>query len=243
MNRTGLAAEFAKISPNNGGIKTLSRRIGGANITDVRVSPEAQKAIGKPAGRYITVEGGANDNIVAAILKRAVEQLIPPSGRILAAGLGNPQITRDALGAFTVRELEAKRGARYSLAAVETDVTAKTGIETSRMVRAVAREYRADCVIIIDSLACARPERIGTTVQITDAGIIPGGGASENRKELSRRTLGSTAVAIGVPTVTELSSVTGRSSHEGFLCAPANEDRIVKTWADVIAAALNSIIK
>ncbi len=243
MNRTGLAAEFARITPNMGGIKTLSRKIGGAHITDVRVSADAQKAIGKPAGRYITIEGGASDNIVAAILKRAVEQLIPARGRILAAGLGNPEITRDALGAFTVRELETRRGARYSLAAIETDVSVKTGIETSRMVRAVAREYRADCVIIIDSLACARPERIGRTVQITDAGIIPGGGASQNRKELSRRTLGIDAVAVGVPTVTELSSVSGKACHDGFLCAPANEDRIVKAWADVIASALNSIIK
>lgn len=245
MNRTGLAMETAEMASDKSGVRALSRNVGGVKITDVRVS-EAARRLGKPAGRYITLEGEPDAQSMAALLKRAIEQVIPRQGRLFAAGLGNPDITQDSLGALSVRSMAARdadKGARYSLAAIETDIAARTGIDTVRLVRSAAAETAADCVIAIDSLACRDPRYIGKTVQISDTGIVPGSGASKSRRELSERTVGIPVAVVGVPTVTELSSVTRNDRDNGFLVTTGDIDITVKLWAETIAAAINTIIK
>ena len=242
MNRTGLAMETAEIASEKSGVRALSRNVGGVKITDVRVSDNAQR-LGKPAGRYITLEGEPDAQSMAALLKRAIEQVIPRQGRLFAAGLGNPDITQDSLGALSVRSMAAGKGARYSLAAIETDIAARTGIDTVRLVRSAANETAADCVIAIDSLACRDPRYIGRTVQISDTGIVPGSGASKSRRELSERTVGIPVAVIGVPTVTELSSVTRNERDNGFLVTTGDIDITVKLWAETIAAAVNGIVR
>lgn len=245
MNRTGLAMETAEMASDKSGVRALSRSVGGVKITDVRVS-EAARRLGKPAGRYITLEGEPDAQSMAALLKRAIEQVIPRQGRLFAAGLGNPDITQDSLGALSVRSMAARdadKGARYSLAAIETDIAARTGIDTVRLVRSAAAETAADCVIAIDSLACRDPRYIGKTVQISDTGIVPGSGASKSRRELSERTVGIPVAVVGVPTVTELSSVTRNDRDNGFLVTTGDIDITVKLWAETIAAAINTIIK
>lgn len=241
MNRTGLAMETAEMSSDKTGVKVLSRNVGGVRITDVRVSREAQM-LGKPAGRYITLEGEPDSQSMAALLKRALEQVIPRQGRLFAAGLGNPDITQDSLGALSVRAMAAGVGVRYSLAAIETDIAARTGMETVRLVRAAAGETEADCVIAVDALACRNPRLIGKTVQISDTGIIPGSGASHGRKELSESTVGVPVAVIGVPTVTELSSVTKNEKDSEFLVTTGDIDLTVKLWAETIALAVNALL-
>ncbi len=243
MNRTGLAMEMAEMVSDKTGLKVLSRRVGGVNITDVRVTEQAKRRFGRPAGRYITLEGEPDGDNIAGLLKRALEQVIPKQGALFAAGLGNPDITEDSLGAICVRGLAARRGTRYSLCAIETDIAARTGIDAARLVRAAAMETGADCVIAIDSLSCRNPAYIGKTVQISDSGIIPGSGASAGRRELSRRTVGIPVTVIGVPTVTELSSITHSSAHNGYLTTAGDIDITVKMWAETIATAINAIIK
>ena len=122
MKHSDLAVESAHIPAGTSGTRCVSRTIGGVKITDIRISNSAARTISRRPGRYITLEGDPAGNALPALLKRALEQLLPPTGRILAAGLGNPDITRDRLGALTVRRLSAKSGKRYSLAAIETDV-------------------------------------------------------------------------------------------------------------------------
>ena len=109
--------------------------------------------------------------------------------------------------------------------------------------RAAASETAADCVIAIDSLACRDPRYIGRTVQISDTGIVPGSGASKSRRELSERTVGIPVAVIGVPTVTELSSVTRNDRDNGFLVTTGDIDITVKMWAETIAAAVNGIVR
>ena len=243
MKKTDLAVESARLSAGTAGIRTVSRTIGGVKITDIKIPPKAASHIKLPAGRCITLEGDPSGSALPALLKRALEQLLPPSGLILAAGLGNPDITRDSLGALTIRRLIPRKGSRYTLAAVETDVTARTGIETVRMVRAIAHEMNAACVIAVDSLCCNSPARLCRTVQLSTAGIIPGSGAAAPRKELSRRTVGVPVIAAGVPTSTLLSAVTGEPAHKKYLAAPTDEDIEVKLWSDCIATAINFSIK
>lgn len=242
MDTRGLAAETAQTLTDTQGIRAQTRQIGDVAITDVIISEDAQKRACRPAGRYITLEGEPSAQGLSALVQRALLQILPPRGRLFAVGLGNPDITHDSLGARVVRSIAARSGNRYSLCAVETDVAARTGICSARLVRAAARELRADCVIAFDALSCADPRRIGRTVQITDAGLIPGSGAGRSGMGLSRRTLGIPIAAVGVPTITALSSVTGRAEDKLFHITTADVDALVRMWAEVLGGALELVV-
>lgn len=243
MDKNGLMIETARILSSKDGARVASRRIGGVRITDARLSAAAARRIGRRAGRYITLYGEPHAAGMTALLRRALMQMLPSRGRIFAAGLGNPDITQDSLGAASVRTMRARRGARYSLAAIETDVAAKTGLETARLVKAVSRELRADCVIVIDALSCRDPRCIGRTVQVGSAGLIPGSGAGAADGELSEERLGCPMIAVGVPTVTPLYAVTRSVSEPGLLVSTSDIDTIINMWAEVIGGAVDSIVE
>lgn len=239
--KTDLASESARMTAAVPGVRSTTRSIGGVKITDIRIPSGLTTS--HPAGRYITLEGDPSRSALPALLKRGLEQLLPPDGLILAAGLGNPDITRDSLGALTVRRLVPRRGSVYRLCAVETDVAARTGIETVRMLRALVREIKPSCVLAIDSLCCVSPFRICRTVQLTTAGIIPGSGSADPRPELSHNTVGVPVIAAGVPTAVLLSTITSDPRHSSYLAAPADEDIRTKLWSACISDAINAIIK
>lgn len=243
MNKEGLTLESAKILTKKDGAFVNSRRIGEVKIVDVRLSDAAAKSIGRRGGRYVTLYGSPRAAGMTALFRRALMQMLPPRGRLFAAGLGNPDVTQDSLGAECVRRLAARKGSRYSLAAVETDVAAKTGIDTARLVKAAARELKADCVIAIDSLSCEDPRYIGKTVQIGSAGLIPGSGAGITCGGLSERELGCPVVAVGVPTVSKLSDITRDSADKKLLVSTADIDIIIGMWSEIIAAAIDSIVE
>ena len=207
MKKTDLAVESAQLAAGLPGVRSVSRNIGGVKITDIRIPQEVNAA--RPAGRYITLEGDPAGSALPALLKRAIEQLLPPDGLILAAGLGNP---------------------------------ARTGIETVRMVRAIACELSAGCILAVDSLCCRDPLRLCRTVQLSTAGITPGSGVEASRKELSAKTAGLPVIACGVPTASLLSSITRDKRHDSFLAAPVDEDIQAQLWAECISSAVNSII-
>ena len=94
---------------------------------------------------------------------------------------------------------------------------------------------------MIDALACNNPRYIGKTVQITDAGLIPGSSAGSRRGAISRKTLGIPVTAIGVPTVTALSAVTQNPADSSFLVTTADVDVLVKQWSEVISGALDEL--
>ncbi len=242
MDNRGLAAEAAQPLAGTRGFHAITRRVGEVKITDITISEEAKARVGRAAGRYITLEGEPHAQGLSALLQRAMTQILPQSGRLLAVGLGNPDITHDRLGAQVVRSLAARTGRRYSLCAVETDVTARTGIDSARLVRAAARELRADCVIAFDALSCTDPRRIGKTVQVTDAGLIPGSGAGRSRLALTRQSLGVPVVAVGVPTITTLSSITADQDDSLFHITTADIDVLVKLWGETLAAAVDLLV-
>lgn len=241
MFRTGLAFEAAELAENSVGTSVKRKRFGAVKICDVRVGTEDAQRIGKAAGRYITIEGSPTEHAAAWLLQKALEQLVPRKGLILAAGLGNPDIAHDSLGARSVRLLSCGVG-RRSLAAIETDVAANTGIETALMVKAVARELKASCVLAIDALACKDPLHIGTTVQISDTGIQPGSGVAADRTVITRDFVGVPVIAVGVPMVSQLSGLTDDARHKEYLISHANEERLTTQWSEIIAAAVNGLI-
>lgn len=241
MYRTGLAVEAAESAGNISGTKVVRRRFGGAKITDVRISKEGSGHIGKPEGRYITIEGEAHEHAVQMLLTKALEQLLPRKGTVLVAGLGNPDITHDSLGARVVRLLRCG-GERRRFAAIETDVAANTGIETAKMVRAVARELDAACVLAIDALACRDPLRIGRTVQVSDSGIQPGSGVMAESAALTKEFVGVPVIALGVPMVSLLSGIMGIPRYKDYLVSPVDEDLLTVHWAEVIGGAVNGLV-
>lgn len=240
MYRTGLAMEAADQMGGSGGTRVIRRRFGHTRVTDIRVSGSDAGRIGKAAGRYITIEGDPADHAVRLLLQKALEQLLPREGIILAAGMGNPDVARDSLGPRAIARLHSG-GKRRVLAAMETDVSAKTGIDTARMVRAVARELNVSCVLAVDALACRDPQCIGRTVQVSDAGIQPGSGIDEHSPALDRSFAGVPVIAVGVPMVSALSGITGNPAHKSYLASLVNEDEAAEIWAAVIAQAVNGI--
>lgn len=240
MYRTDLITEAAR--QLSLGSAAHTRRLGGVAVADVRLSERSAVRMGKPQGRYITLEGAPDLREMSVVLKAALAQLLPQRGRIFAAGLGNPDVVCDSLGALAVRAIMPRSGGRYSLAAVETDVAARTGIETAALIRAAAREIRADCVIAIDALSCGEPRRIARSVQLTNAGIAPASGVGGRRQELSARTVGVPVVALGVPMAAELSGVTRAKSDCGFMVTASDIDHSAALWAEVIAGAVMGLL-
>ncbi len=191
---------------------------------------EGEKAIGKPIGTYVTVDvknlrlAGDEElekasNIVSEEIKDIVNGKISNQDEILIVGLGNQFVTPDSLGPKVVSEIEITRhllkyapecvvpGAR-SVSAIAPGVLGTTGIETLEIIKGIVDNVKPKLLIVIDSLASKSIERISSTIQISDTGIVPGAGVGNTRKELSVNTLGIPVIAIGVPMVVDLATIT-----------------------------------
>lgn len=214
------------------GIKSESWQEGeNIKISKVIVeNEEGENAIGKPIGEYVTIDIKklkiANDEEIEKASKCVTKELnnlinkhIKKEDGILIIGLGNAEVTPDALGPKVVSEVDITRhlltyapeyleeGTR-AVSAVAPGVLGTTGIETLEIVKGLVDNVKPKLLIVIDSLASKSIERISSTVQIADTGIIPGAGVGNTRKELSNNTLGIPVIAIGVPMVVDLATIT-----------------------------------
>lgn len=197
-------------------------------ITRVRItSPTGEAAIGKPMGTYITLEiPRLNENdqtLYEDTCKELAKELVNilklnEKSTILIVGLGNWNVTPDALGPKVVSSVMVTRhllqympdqvdnGVR-PVCAVAPGVLGITGIETGEIVRGIVDRVKPDALIAIDALASRKMERVSTTIQIADTGIAPGSGVGNKRMELSKATLGIPVIAIGVPTVVDAATM------------------------------------
>lgn len=196
------------------------------NILDER----GENAIGKPVGKYVTYdlknlklatedEIEESSNIISKEIKNLVGEQIDEKGEVLVIGLGNQFVTPDSLGPKVISEIEVTRhllkyapecvveGAR-SVSAVAPGVLGTTGIETLEIVKGIVDNIKPKLLIVIDSLASKSIARISSTIQISNTGIVPGAGVGNTRKELSKNTLGIPVIAIGVPMVVDLATIT-----------------------------------
>lgn len=195
-------------------------------IERVKITNEnGEKAIGKPIGDYITIdiqklkiaqedEIKVAAEIVSKELKKIIDKHIDRQGEILVVGLGNIYVTPDSLGPKVINEIEVTRhiinympqyvveGARM-VSAIAPGVLGTTGIETVEILKGVVDNINPKLLIVIDALASRSIERISSTVQISDTGIVPGAGVGNTRNEISQRTLGIPVIALGIPTVVE----------------------------------------
>ena len=186
---------------------------------------EGAKAIGKPVGDYITIDikklkiaGEEEINLAGETLSKELVKLvdkhIDKKGEILVVGLGNMYVTPDSLGPKVVNDIEVTRhiinylpqyveeGTRM-VSAISPGVLGTTGIETMEIVKGIVDNINPKLVIVIDALASRSIERISSTVQLSDTGIVPGAGVGNARNEISINTLGIPVIAIGIPTVVE----------------------------------------
>lgn len=199
-------------------------------VTDVRiVNGEGERVIGKPRGQYITLEAvklpegdDAYHQAVTAVLMAQLQKLVPDIARkkVLVAGIGNRDITPDALGPlvaehlFITRHLFEKYGENSEIvrgmgnvSAVIPGVMAQTGMETAEILHGLVKEIKPDVLIAIDALAARSIRRLVTTIQLTDTGIHPGAGIGNRRYRLTKDVLGIPVIAIGMPTVIDAATI------------------------------------
>ena len=261
--RTDLAMESVNISALPETVH-MSERGERFRITEIVIDDDSCKnCIGKGKGRYVTLEyddlSRYTDEYeaMAEELSEEIKQFIP-DGTVLVAGLGNADITPDALGpqaaakVLATRHLHDEMGDEPFLCSLRPvavfsgGVLGQTGIETAEIVRAIAREIKPSAIIAVDSLACSDIRRLGTTIQITDTGISPGSGVANARKELSERCMGVPVIAIGVPTVVDMHtivrSLTGEDAKgdmPNMMVTPRDIDRLTERGAQLLGFGIN----
>lgn len=203
-------------------------------ITRVKVlNEEGEQAIGKKKGNYITIDikdlkiAGEKDiqkasEAVTKELKNLIGNLISKQEDILVVGLGNLYVTPDSLGPKVIQDIDITRHLltympevlepnTRSVSAVSPGVLGTTGIETLEILKGIVDNIHPKLLIVIDALASRSIERISSTVQIADTGIVPGAGVDNARKELTVNTLGIPVIAIGIPTVVEAATIAADS--------------------------------
>lgn len=208
-------------------------------------SENGSRAMGKPQGRYITIEAadlldGETEyrEQVAEEMARQLKKLYPlqKESSILVIGLGNQNITPDALGPWTVERLEITRhlilnygkdclnmDTAHKVSALTPGVMAATGMESLEIISGVVKETKPDLVIVVDALAARGLKRLGRTIQMTDAGIHPGSGVGNHRNGITKETVGIPVVGVGVPTVVDAATIVSDALEHMMECLDHGE--------------------
>lgn len=230
----------------------------GRNITTVRVTNEnGEKELQKPMGTYITytvpnfisdtdIFDGRLDDVSSAL-----KALLPNKiTSVLVAGVGNLDITADALGpkvndyVLATRHMKQSGDSNgifddfFNVSSFPTGVLGDTGIESAELVKGVVTAIQPSCVIVVDALAATSKERLGRTVQLSDTGIAPGSGVGNHRYEISKKTMGVPVISIGIPTVLSTAFL-GDDSDGSMFVTPREIDRIIEQGAKLIGMSIN----
>ena len=275
--RTDLALEAREIAGENlSGVQYSVDKADNIEIEKLIVKTEdASRALKKEKGTYITIDLPPLTNDFKDTDTRLVRigellrSLLPVNGTVLVVGLGNMDITPDALGPLVSSKVLATRHIQGEIAkstgldklrpvaVLSTGVTGQTGIETGELVLSVVKRIKPSALIVIDALASRRLERLGCTLQICDTGISPGAGVHNYRTKITKDTMGVPVIALGVPTVvdavtlscdllgidteSECESVRKQVSPKGraMVVTPKEIDLLVSRAAKLISLSIN----
>ena len=235
----------------------------------IKVTSEAgEKSIGRPMGLYDTLTipdmasimpddlEDAKDEIARELCRMCDLSDVSPS-RILVIGLGNRDLTPDAIGPATAAEVDATMHIKKSdpdlfealgcseICVLCPDVTSNSGMNSADVVKGVVAAVKPSVIFAIDSLASRSSDRLGNTVQISNTGIIPGTGVGHRGGRIDEATLGVPVIAIGIPTVISSAALTrelgcGVSRYENdYFLSPKGINRIVKNGAKIIGGGIN----
>ncbi len=280
--RTDLALERHEIIAEKEleGVDFTVRQEDGIRVTHITVTDErGEKALGKVRGRYITAElpgiekSAEHLDCWSRVLSEEIKKLLPEDGTVLVAGLGNRDITPDAIGPECISQLLATRHIKgetgipdylsdlRSVAGVVPGVLGNTGIETAEILKGIVEQIKPSAVIVIDALASRSLARLGNTVQMCDTGVSPGSGVGNRRKEINRDFLGVPVIAVGVPTVVdgitvaldimeesgvELTEEKRRKiirGEKGMMVTPKEIDLTVKRAARLLSLSVNRALQ
>ncbi|MDD7719637.1 MAG: GPR endopeptidase [Eubacteriaceae bacterium] len=233
------------------------------------ISEKGEILLGKAKGKYVTLEieklfdqlpAGGNSDVKSDIQNRAIHALADQLSKFvkhsyylktLVIGLGNAQVTPDSLGPATLNQTCITRhlfriydcdgdDEYSSVCGLAPGVTGTTGLETADIVEEMVKLTKPDAVIIIDALAAREIERVSTTIQISNTGISPGAGMGNYRKELSRGSLGTEVIAIGVPTVIDADRLLKNPQCDvDMVVTPSNIDDVIRVFSHIISSAIN----
>ena len=276
LPRTDLAAEDLE---KEGKSEVENYNVGNLNVQKIALDETNAKKYGKKEGIYYTITTDAIIDLehdlatevsitLAKILEDIYEEYnLTQESYILVLGLGNDEITPDSLGPKTVKNIfvtkhladlgQLDEGLGI-IGAIAPGVMGQTGIETSDIIRALVKKTKPELVLVIDALASRSLHRVNRTVQISTAGINPGSGVGNKRKEISYKTLGVPVVAIGVPTVVDIASIfydikdffnetddeidirsSLIESDLNFMVTNKDIDEMMNMMADIISKAVN----
>ena len=274
--RTDLALEEnEQFAQQVKGVDSFVQELENCKVTHITITNDAAaKQLRKPQGNYITLEVPAiSDHIdgedkYTRLAAQQLEKLLPKSGFVLVVGLGNRDITPDALGPkalellFATRHIQGElarvtgmEGLR-SVATISSGVLGNTGIDAFELLQALVQKLKPDAVIAVDALASRNLARLGCTVQMSDAGIAPGAGVGNARPQINLQTLGVPVISIGVPTVVDAATLAAdlMSSDEDemeqikekiaprgaqMVVTPREIDLLISRAAKLIAMAIN----
>lgn len=268
-NRTDLALEMAEnlgygqknFAPN--GIRAVEKTLEGYNVTDIHVESEsAARQLGKPAGHYITIDLRPYFRRQSGFFGRGVRclaqeltSLLPGVGQefsTLVVGLGNRALTADAVGPLALQNLLITRHMVTLLplqfktfspvSALESSVTGCTGLETLELIQGVVEKIHPTAVITIDALAAQSRERLCSTIQLGNTGLIPGSGVGNHRAAINQETLGVPVIAVGLPTVISTTELGDKKNEELFL-TPRDIDQRVRELSRLIGYGITAALQ
>lgn len=259
--RTDLINEIrAEKQENLKGIETNEEQFEDVNVSTVNINTDiAAKIIGKPKGTYCTVSFPRLDyvcdtqSIINATVKALKHITDKEINQALVVGLGNTDITPDALGPFVANRVLATRHLNDQLkqnlglqdlnnvSIITPNVLGKTGIESYDLITAANTKIKPDIIIAVDALACRDPDRLCRTIQISNTGITAGSGVNNARKPLSKETVGVPVIAVGIPTVIDANSFF--NSIENMMVTPKEIDLLVEKSADILSRAINVFLQ
>lgn len=262
--RTDMAVEAHELSRGEAkeidGVKLESLSHGNITRTVVDILDDnGARTLKKVQGRYITIQAPDIKNStedyesVCKMLAEDLRVMCKNSRTTLVVGLGNRDITPDALGAGVVdRLLITTHIKKYmpdvfddnysNVSAIIPGVMGTTGIETVEIVKGVTEKVKPDTIIAVDALAGADINRVSNSIQIADTGIAPGSGVGNHRTGLNEETLGVKVIAIGVPTVISAELIGGESipeEYKSLMVTTKDIDLVIKRMSKTVANGIN----
>lgn len=272
--RTDLALERHEIIKGKmpEGVSSSEYKKECVSFTKISITDESgAEALGKPVGTYITAEipsliksAACDENIIETVGEE-LRQLLPDDGTVLVVGLGNTDITPDAIGPRSVDNILATRhigkelsdsiglGDLRPVAVFVPGVLGKTGVETAESVSGLVRTVNPSSVIVIDALAARRLRRLGNTVQMSDAGIVPGSGVGNSRAAINKESTGVPVISVGIPTVVDAQTLVSdltdnekeisREENKSMIITPREIDLVVERASKIIGLAVNKALQ
>lgn len=250
-----------RIGKSGKGISVKETGGNGLMRTEVVITDEKTAAkFKKPPGKFVTFDIKALEDTYTEPLTGAIARdlgdMLKGAGSVLVAGLGNRDMTADALGPLTAASVIPGKGRKTAIYAIAPGVSGTTGLETQDIIRGIVSQVRPAAVICVDSLASKKTSRLGKSFQITDTGIVPGGGVENAREPLDARALGVPVLAIGVPMVVYASTIVGEAlaGQDGaeiagtsraakalgdLVVTPREIDVMVRLCAGIVSSAIN----